>query len=53
MMGHPELLKEVKKEDLGPLISPEGLEQLQNKYVHSVRVSIYQHFELYSSQEIP
>lgn len=39
MMGHPELLKEVKKEDLGPLISPEGLEQLQNKYVHSVRVS--------------
>lgn len=38
-MGHPELFKEVNKEDLGPLISPEGLEQLQNKYVHSVRVS--------------
>lgn len=39
MMGHPELVKEVEKEELGPLISLEGLEQLQNKYVQSVRVS--------------
>lgn len=39
MMGHPELVKEVKKEELGPLISPEGLDRLQNKYVQSVRVS--------------
>ena len=36
MMGHPDLVCEV--ENLEPLISPEGLEQLQNKYVHSVRV---------------
>lgn len=40
MMGHPELVAEMEKEDLGPLISAEGLEQLQNKYVQSVRKSV-------------
>ncbi|KAM4619334.1 exocyst complex component 3-like protein [Polymixia lowei] len=40
MMGHPELVAEMEKEELGPLISLEGLEQLQNKYVHSVRKSV-------------
>uniref|UniRef100_A0A3B5BBP7 Exocyst complex component 3-like protein n=1 Tax=Stegastes partitus TaxID=144197 RepID=A0A3B5BBP7_9TELE len=40
MMGHPELVAEMEKEDLGPLISTEGLEQLQNKYVQSVRKSV-------------
>lgn len=39
MMGHPEMVKEVKKEDLGPLIPPERLEQLQCKYVQSVQVN--------------
>ncbi|KAF7650390.1 hypothetical protein LDENG_00126700 [Lucifuga dentata] len=40
MMGHPELVSEMEKEELGPLISIEGLEQLQNKYVQSVRKSV-------------
>ncbi|KAM8752211.1 exocyst complex component 3-like protein [Acanthopagrus schlegelii] len=40
MMGHPELVTEMEKEQLGPLISTEGLEQLQNKYVQSVRKSV-------------
>ncbi|XP_020508430.2 exocyst complex component 3-like protein isoform X1 [Labrus bergylta] len=40
MMGHPELVGVMEKEELGPLISPEGLEQLQNKYVQSVRKSV-------------
>lgn len=40
MMGHPELVKQVEREELGPLISPEGLEQLQGKYVQTVRVRI-------------
>ncbi|KAK2841702.1 hypothetical protein Q5P01_011902 [Channa striata] len=40
MMGHPELVTEMEKEELGPLISTEGLEQLQNKYVQSVRKSV-------------
>lgn len=39
MMGHPEMVKEVRKEDLGPLIPPERLEQLQSKYVQSVQVN--------------
>lgn len=39
MMGHPELVTEMEREELGPLISTEGLEQLQCKYVQSVRVS--------------
>ncbi|KAM3609647.1 uncharacterized protein V6R79_018128 [Siganus canaliculatus] len=40
MMGHPELAAEMEKEELGPLISTEGLEQLQSKYVQSVRKSV-------------
>ncbi|KAM9815438.1 exocyst complex component 3-like protein isoform X3 [Syngnathus typhle] len=40
MMGHPELLYDMKGEELEPLISPEGLEQLQTKYVSSVRKSV-------------
>ncbi|KAK2918268.1 exocyst complex component 3-like protein isoform X2 [Channa argus] len=40
MMGHPELVTEMEKEELGPLISTEGLVQLQNKYVQSVRKSV-------------
>ncbi|XP_077371632.1 exocyst complex component 3-like protein isoform X2 [Festucalex cinctus] len=40
MMGDPELLYDMKGEELKPLISPEGLEQLQNKYVTSVRKSM-------------
>lgn len=40
MMGHPELVQQVEREYLGPLIPPEGLEQLQGKYVQSVRVRI-------------
>lgn len=39
MMGHPDMVKELMKEDLPPLIPPEGLEQLQNKYVQSVKVT--------------
>lgn len=38
MMGEPALVAELDIEDLGPLISQEGLEQLQNKYVQKVRV---------------
>lgn len=41
MMGHAELVTEMEKEELGPLISAEGLEQLQSKYVQSVRVSCF------------
>ncbi|XP_020336175.1 exocyst complex component 3-like protein isoform X1 [Oncorhynchus kisutch] len=40
MMGHPDLMVEMESEELGPLISQECLEQLQNKYVHSVRKSV-------------
>ncbi|KAF3854246.1 hypothetical protein F7725_022301 [Dissostichus mawsoni] len=40
MMGQPELEAEMEKVELGPLISTEGLEQLQNKYVQSVRKSV-------------
>lgn len=38
-MGHPEMMKELMKEDLPPLIPPEGLEHLRNKYVQSVQVT--------------
>ncbi|CAL8293078.1 unnamed protein product [Boreogadus saida] len=37
MMGEPELVAEMKSQELGPLISPESLEKLQKKYVQSVR----------------
>lgn len=54
MMGHPELVTETAKAELGPLIPIEGLEQLQSKYVQSVRVSrsasvlqIYSEYILY------
>ncbi|KAM6937790.1 exocyst complex component 3-like protein [Xenentodon cancila] len=40
MMGHPELAAEMQKAELGPLISTDGLEQLQSKYVQSVRKSV-------------
>ncbi|XP_047237190.1 exocyst complex component 3-like protein isoform X2 [Girardinichthys multiradiatus] len=40
MMGHPELITETERAELGPLISTEGLEQLQSKYVQSVRKSV-------------
>ncbi|XP_074533016.1 exocyst complex component 3-like protein [Halichoeres trimaculatus] len=40
MMGDPELVAEMEKEELGALISSEGLEQLQSKYVQSVRKSV-------------
>ncbi|XP_028842473.1 exocyst complex component 3-like protein isoform X2 [Denticeps clupeoides] len=40
MMGDPELVAEMDLEELGPLISQEGLEQLQHKYVQSVRKSV-------------
>lgn len=49
MMGHPEMVKEVKKEDLGPLIPPERLEQLQSKYVQSVQVNRSTHLQLLTS----
>lgn len=39
-MGEPALLAELEIENLGPLISQEGLEQLQNKYVQKVRKSV-------------
>lgn len=40
MMGDPDLEPELDVKDLGPLISQEGLEQLQNKYVQKVRKSV-------------
>ncbi|XP_029010640.1 exocyst complex component 3-like protein isoform X2 [Betta splendens] len=40
MMGDPELVTDLEKEELGPLISTEGVEQLQKKYVQSVRKSV-------------
>ncbi|KAJ8417478.1 hypothetical protein AAFF_G00287050 [Aldrovandia affinis] len=40
MMGDAELVAMMGPEELGPLISQEGLDQLQNKYVHSVRNSV-------------
>ncbi|RXM31215.1 Exocyst complex component 3-like protein, partial [Acipenser ruthenus] len=38
MMGHPDLCSEVDLEELGPLISQDALEQMQNKYVNTVRM---------------
>ncbi|TRY75974.1 hypothetical protein DNTS_010882 [Danionella cerebrum] len=40
MMGEPALVAELDIENLGPLISQEGLELLQNKYVQKVRKSV-------------
>uniref|UniRef100_A0A8C3SR91 Exocyst complex component 3 like 1 n=1 Tax=Chelydra serpentina TaxID=8475 RepID=A0A8C3SR91_CHESE len=39
MMGHPDLLPEVDVSTLGPLVSPEVVEQLERKYVGKVKVS--------------
>ncbi|XP_055083301.1 exocyst complex component 3-like protein [Periophthalmus magnuspinnatus] len=40
MMGHPELASLTSHNSLGALISKEGMEELQNKYVSSVRTSV-------------
>ncbi|MCJ8734402.1 hypothetical protein PDJAM_G00234830 [Pangasius djambal] len=40
MMGDPGLAAHLDLEEMGPLISQEGLEQLQNKYVQCVRKSL-------------
>ncbi|KAJ8252175.1 hypothetical protein COCON_G00214870 [Conger conger] len=40
MLGDPELVSVISPAELGPLISQEALDQLQNKYVHSVRNSV-------------
>ncbi|XP_053361037.1 exocyst complex component 3-like protein [Clarias gariepinus] len=40
MMGDPSLAAHLDLEEIGPLISLEGLEQLQNKYVQCVRKSL-------------
>ncbi|TFJ99801.1 Exocyst complex component 3-like protein [Platysternon megacephalum] len=39
MMGHPDLLPEVDVSTLGPLVSPEVVEQMERKYVGKVKVS--------------
>lgn len=39
MMDHPDLFPDVDVASLGPLVSQDALEQLQNKYVNAVRVS--------------
>lgn len=40
MMGDPGLAAHLDVEEMGPLISQDGLEQLQNKYVQCVRVRL-------------
>ncbi|XP_051884274.1 exocyst complex component 3-like protein isoform X2 [Pristis pectinata] len=40
MMDHPDLFPDVDVASLGPLISQDALEQLQNKYVNAVRVAV-------------
>lgn len=39
MMGHPDLLPEVDVSALGPLMSPELVDQTERKYVVKVKVS--------------
>lgn len=38
-MGHPDLIPEVDVSSLGPLISPELVDQTERKYVEKVKVS--------------
>ncbi|EMP26871.1 Exocyst complex component 3-like protein [Chelonia mydas] len=40
MMGHPDLLPEVDVSTLGPLVSPEVVEQMERKYVAKVKASV-------------
>ncbi|XP_071613333.1 exocyst complex component 3-like protein isoform X2 [Heliangelus exortis] len=40
MMGHPDLLPEVDVSDLGPLMSPELVDQTERKYVVKVKASV-------------
>ncbi|XP_069755532.1 exocyst complex component 3-like protein [Narcine bancroftii] len=40
MMDHPDLYPDIDVASLGPLISQDALEQLQNKYVNAVRVAV-------------
>ncbi|XP_030437588.1 exocyst complex component 3-like protein isoform X6 [Gopherus evgoodei] len=40
MMGHPDLLPEVDVSTLGPLVSPEVVEQMERKYVGKVKASV-------------
>nr|XP_032644378.1 exocyst complex component 3-like protein isoform X4 [Chelonoidis abingdonii] len=40
MMGHPDLLPEVDVSILGPLVSPEVVEQMERKYVGKVKASV-------------
>ncbi|KAG7281545.1 hypothetical protein CRUP_007579 [Coryphaenoides rupestris] len=53
MMGEPELVAEMERQQLGPLISLEALDQLQKKYVQSVRkrVSEWMHKALEMLEE--
>lgn len=39
MMGHPDLLPEVDVSSLGPLISPELVDQTERRYVVKLKVS--------------
>uniref|UniRef100_A0A8C9F446 Exocyst complex component 3-like protein n=1 Tax=Pavo cristatus TaxID=9049 RepID=A0A8C9F446_PAVCR len=40
VMGHPDLLPEVDVSSLGPLISPELVDQTERKYVEKVKASV-------------
>uniref|UniRef100_A0A8C8SAL5 Exocyst complex component 3 like 1 n=1 Tax=Pelusios castaneus TaxID=367368 RepID=A0A8C8SAL5_9SAUR len=40
MMGHPDLLPEVDVSMLGPLVSPEVVDQMEKKYVGKVKASV-------------
>ncbi|NWI27816.1 EX3L1 protein, partial [Sula dactylatra] len=42
MMGHPDLLPEVDVSALGPLMSPELMDQTERKYVVKVKASVLQ-----------
>ncbi|XP_067406284.1 exocyst complex component 3-like protein [Emydura macquarii macquarii] len=40
MMGHPDLLPEVDVSTLGPLVSPEVVDQMERKFVEKVKASV-------------